>query len=133
MKKEFIFLGVIIIVVIALTVFGISSMTGKAIDSDTNDRPVKEFVMDSYYDDKGIWFSLKEITVNKGDKVRIKVTNIKGRHDFVIDEYDIHEDTPLNKEVVIEFVADKSGEFIYYCSVPNHREKGQWGTLKVLE
>jgi nitrous oxide reductase len=133
MKKEFIFLGVIIIVVIALTVFGISSMTGKAIDSDTNDRPVKEFVMDSYYDDKGIWFSLKEITVNKGDKVRIKVTNIKGRHDFVIDEYDIHEDTPINKEVVIEFVADKSGEFIYYCSVPNHREKGQWGTLKVLE
>ena len=94
---------------------------------------VKEFVMTSFYDDTGIWFSLKEISVNEGDIVRIKVTNIKGNHDFVIDEYNIKEITPLNEEVVIEFTADKAGEFIYYCSKPEHRQKGQWGTLKVLD
>ncbi len=99
-----------------------------------NKEPVvKEFTMTSFYDDKGIWFSLKEINVNKGDIVRIKVTNIKGTHDFTIDEYDIKETTPLNQEVVIEFTAGKAGKFIYYCSIPGHRQKGQWGTLTVTE
>ena len=89
--------------------------------------------MTSFYDNTGIWFSLKEITVNKGDIVRIKVTNIKGTHDFTLDEYGIKKMTPLDEEVVIEFTADKAGEFIYYCSVPGHRQKGQWGTLRVIE
>jgi nitrous oxide reductase len=89
--------------------------------------------MTSYYDETGKWFSLKEIDVKKGDKVRIKVTNTKGMHNFVIDEYGISQETPLNKETVIEFTADKAGEFVYYCSHPGHREGGQWGTLKVTE
>ena len=93
----------------------------------------KEFVVDSFYDSQGMWFSLKEISVKKGDTIKIKVKNIKGTHDFVIDEYGINVETPLNEEVVIEFIADKSGEFIYYCSQLGHREKGQWGTLKVSE
>ena len=94
---------------------------------------VKEFAVDAFYDDKGVWFSLKEISVKKGDNVKIMVKNIKGVHDFSLDEYGIKKDLPLDEEVVIEFVADKSGEFVYYCSVPGHKEKGQWGTLKVSE
>lgn len=94
---------------------------------------VKEFSMTSYYDDAGKWFSLKEISVNKGDRVRIKVTNTKGSHDFTLDEYGIKEMTPLDKETIIEFAADKVGEFTYYCSVPGHRQAGQFGTLIVKE
>lgn len=93
--------------------------------------PVKEFAMTSYYDDKGVWFSVKEIKVKKGDLVRVKVTNTKGNHDFTLDEFGIKSETPLNQEVVIEFVADKTGTFEYYCSKPNHRAKGQWGKLIV--
>jgi heme/copper-type cytochrome/quinol oxidase subunit 2 len=93
----------------------------------------KEFSMTSYYDETGKWFSLKEIDVKKGDKVRIKVTNTKGTHDFNIDEYGIKQMTPLNEETVIEFTADKAGEFKYYCSMPGHRAAGQEGTLKVTE
>lgn len=93
----------------------------------------KEFTMNAYYDDAGKWFSLKEMAVKKGDTVRIKVTNIKGVHDFVIDELGIKKDLPLDTEVVIEFTADKVGDFIYYCSQPGHRAAGQWGTLKVAE
>ena len=100
---------------------------------ENNESAVKEFAMTAFYDDTGIWFSLKKISVNKGDIVRIKVTNIKGAHDFTLDEYGIKKTTPLNQEVVIEFTADKSGEFIYYCSVFGHRQKGQWGTLKVID
>lgn len=94
----------------------------------------KEFTMTSYYApaENRAYFSLPEIVVNKGDRVRIKVTNTMGSHDFVIKEYNIARETPLNEEQVIEFTADKAGEFVYYCSRPGHRESGQWGTLKVL-
>lgn len=96
---------------------------------------VKEFVMQSYYSpEQGRpFFSLKEMVVKKGDRVRVKVTNTFGMHNFVIDEYGINRETPLNEEQVIEFTADKAGEFVYYCSKPGHRAAGQWGTLKVLE
>ncbi len=94
--------------------------------------PVKEFSMTSYYDDTGVWFSVKELKVKQGDLVRIKVTNTKGMHDFNLDEFGISKvETPLNQEVIIEFVANKTGTFEYYCSKPNHRAKGHWGKLIV--
>ena len=102
-------------------------------NSTTVTTTTKEFVMNAYYDEKGKWFSIKEISVKKGDIVRIKVTNTKGMHDFVIDELGVKEELLLNQEVVIEFTADKVGDFVYYCSMPGHREGGQWGTLKITE
>ena len=103
----------------------------------TSSNAVKEFTMTSYFEmtngKPSTHFSLKDISVNKGDKVRIKVTNTKGNHDFTVDEYKIHEITPLNQEVTIEFTADKAGDFVYYCSMPNHRAMGQWGTLHVAK
>ena len=134
MKKHIVIAIILVLIVASFVIIKTfnSSSTGNAIKEDTSTALVKEFVITSFYDNTGIWFSLKEISVNKGDIVRIKVTNIKGRHDFVIDEYGIKKDTPLNEEVVIEFTADKVGEFIYYCSFPGHRQKGQWGTLKVI-
>ncbi len=96
---------------------------------------IKEFSMTAYYDPavKKPFFSLPEMTVKKGDKVKIKITNTMGMHDLVIDEFNVASELPLNKEVVIEFTADKTGEFVYYCSKPGHRQNGQWGTLKVSE
>ena len=95
----------------------------------------KEFTLTSFFEMKdgkpAPQFSLKEIRVKKGDAVRLKVTNTKGMHDFVIDEYGIAKETPLNQEVIVEFTADMAGNFIYYCSKPNHRNLGQWGTLVV--
>ncbi len=106
--------------------------TKKAAENLADGKAVaKEFAMDSYYDDKGVWFSVKEIRVKKGDRVQVTVTNTKGMHDFVIDEFGVKEETPLNEKTVIEFVADKTGTFEYYCSKPGHRAKGQWGKLIV--
>ena len=107
---------------------------------EENDTPemlvgeVKEFTLTAWYspEDKRPYFSLNEMTVNKGDTVRVKVTNTFGTHDFSLDEYGIKKETPLNQETVIEFVADKAGDFVYYCSKPGHRAAGQWGTLKVM-
>ncbi|MEK7644537.1 MAG: cupredoxin domain-containing protein [Patescibacteria group bacterium] len=98
---------------------------------------IREFTMQSFVefvDDKPMpQYSVKELTVKKGEKVRLKVTNTKGMHDFNIDEFGIKAQTPLNQEVVIEFTADKTGEFVYYCNLPGHRQAGHWGTLKVTE
>jgi nitrite reductase (NO-forming) len=78
-------------------------------------------------------FSLKEIVVKKGDKVHITITNTAGDHDFNIDAYAIKSETPLNKPTVIEFIADKVGDFEFYCSKYSHRMIGQTGMLRVIE
>jgi len=105
-------------------------------ESKDNGAAVKEFIMTSFYEivdgQPKPQYSLKEITVNQGERVRIKITVTKGSHDFKIDEYGVYADTQLNQEAVVEFTADKAGEFIYYCTKPGHRANGQWGTLKVL-
>ena len=100
-------------------------------------KEVKEFKMTSFYEildgKPKPQYSINEITVKKGDAVKIEVTVTKGNHDFNIDEYNIHQETPLEKPTVIQFTADKPGTFIYYCSMPGHRENGHWGTLTVTE
>ena len=106
--------------------------------TENKELAVKEFTMTSFYEivdgQPRPQYSLKEITVNKGDSVRIKITVTKGMHDFKIDEFDVYADTKeLNKEYVVEFTADKAGEFIYYCTKPSHKQNGHWGTLKVLD
>lgn len=141
--------GVFVLILLALVALGLTvissypSITGNVVctgdncgtKSDITNAPVKEFVMESFVEfvdgNPKPQFSLKEITVNKGDLVRLRITVTKGTHDFKIDEFDVYADTPLNNEVIVEFVADKSGEFVYYCTKPGHRENGHWGTLKV--
>ena len=77
-------------------------------------------------------FSLKEITVNKGDKVKISINVTSGSHNFKLDEFGVFADTPTGQVTTVEFIADKAGEFIFYCNMPGHRAAGQWGTLKVV-
>lgn len=105
--------------------------------SETNNENAKEFAMDSFYEivdgKPKPQYSLKEITVKKGDRVKIKITVTKGMHNFNIDELNIHTETPLDTTTIVEFKADKAGEFVYYCSKPNHRENGHWGKLIVTE
>lgn len=143
-KSLFIVIGVAAVLALGFLIWGGKS-AGPTLEDEaaaindfvSEEAPVKEFAMTSFYEMKdgkpAPQFSLKEITVNKGDRVRIKVTNTKGAHDFTLNEYNIFKETPLNEEVTIEFTADKAGEFVYYCAKMNHRELGQWGTLKVLE
>jgi cytochrome c oxidase subunit 2 len=109
----------------------VDTMVPKGATTEKMAGPVKEFTTTAFYDDKGVWYSLKEIRVKKGDVVRVKATNTKGMHDFTLDEFGVKTELPLNQEVVIEFKADKAGEFTYYCSKPGHKAKGQFGKLIV--
>jgi heme/copper-type cytochrome/quinol oxidase subunit 2 len=106
-------------------------------DTALANAPVHEIDMESFDTmDNGNYtpqFSLKEITVKKGEKVKININDTKGQHNFNIDEFNVHSETPTGVVTAVEFTPDKTGQFIYYCSKPHHRELGQWGTLTVTE
>lgn len=77
----------------------------------------KEFHVRSF----NFGFEPSTIEVNAGDKVRIILTSDDVPHGLAINEF-----VGVNKRVdpspaeptVIEFLADKRGEFTFYCSVP---------------
>lgn len=92
------------------------------------DSAVKTFEIDA----STFKFSLTEMKVKKGDKVRVTVTNIGGTHDWVIDEFDARTKQLSDGESdTVEFTADQSGTFEYYCSVGQHRQLGMKGNLIV--
>ena len=67
-------------------------------------------------------FSPSTLSVNKGDTVK----------DFIIDEFDVATKTIApGEQDTVEFTANQSGTFSYYCSVGNHRALGMEGTLTV--
>lgn len=90
----------------------------------TEEKPTEQpLVMPSNVKDFSVvakqWeFVPAEIIVNKGDQVRLKVTSQDVTHGFNIPEYKINKQLPNGEEVIIEFTADKTGTFIFFCSVP---------------
>lgn len=78
------------------------------------------------------YFTPNNITVNKGDKVTLVMTNDGGFHNIDIDEYNVKSSTiQTGQSTTVTFTADKAGSFVYYCSVRGHRQNGMWGTLTV--
>jgi cytochrome c oxidase subunit 2 len=57
------------------------------------------------------------ITVNKGDKVKLHVKSVDVTHGFALPEFGINETLTQGNTVTIEFIANKSGEFVFSCSV----------------
>jgi plastocyanin len=53
-------------------------------------------------------------------------------HDLRIDEFNAKTSVIQGGQTqTIEFIADKTGSFEYYCSVGTHRQMGMRGTLTV--
>ncbi|OGE29623.1 hypothetical protein A2867_02045 [Candidatus Daviesbacteria bacterium RIFCSPHIGHO2_01_FULL_40_11] len=100
------------------------------IESPAPAGEVKSFEVEG----KPFEFSLKEIRVNEGDRVRITFKNTEGMHDWVIDEFSARaKQIQAGETDTVEFVANKKGTFEYYCSVGNgfHRQQGMVGKLIV--
>lgn len=78
------------------------------------------------------YYDPKVITVKQGQKIKINFDSVDMMHNFVIDELNIKtEPVKGGNKSVIEFTADKKGTFEFYCSVGQHRQNGQVGTLIV--
>jgi len=76
-----------------------------------------------------------ELVVNLGDTVRLTVINGDPTlHDLKIDEFGVYTGEMIEDEqtITVEFVADRPGNFDYYCSIPGHREIGMEGLLRVV-
>ncbi len=62
----------------------------------------------------------ERITVNKGDKVTIHMTNLERAqdetHGFTIDNYNQHASLEPGETSTLEFIADMEGVFPYYCT-----------------
>jgi nitrite reductase (NO-forming) len=74
------------------------------------------------------------LNVNMGDTLRITLINGDPvLHNLHIDEFGVATADLLmqDQQEIVEFVATTPGDFIYYCSIPGHREIGMFGTLTV--
>lgn len=91
--------------------------------------PVKEFSMTA----RKWTFDPTVITVKQGDSVRINMKSIDVAHGFALPEFGVNQNLEPGKEVVVEFTANKKGEFPFHCSVicgQGHKE--MTGKLVVL-
>lgn len=74
---------------------------------------VKEFTMTA----KQWSFEPSTITVNKGDTVELTIKSIDVTHGFALPEFGINKNLKPGETVNVEFVADKTGTFSFFCSV----------------
>ena len=92
------------------------------------DSSVKSFTVVG----KNFSFSPNSLTVKKGDTVKITFQNADGFHNLLIDNFKVKSASiPSGKSTNVQFIADKTGSFKFYCSVGNHRVMGMYGTLIV--
>ncbi len=89
---------------------------------------IKEFTVNG----SNFQFVPNQITINKGDTVKITFKDDDGTHNLVIDGYGVTTHIIQGgSEDSIQFVADKIGNFEYYCSIGSHRDLGMKGILTV--
>jgi cytochrome c oxidase subunit II len=103
---------ILTVIVLSLLIIGCNETIVE--EPVTEESTVKEFSITAKKWD----FSPETITVNKGDLVKITITSTDVTHGFKIGAYDINEQFSKGEIKLIEFTADKEGEFPFYCSVP---------------
>lgn len=100
--------------------------------TNSSDSAMTEGVKEINIESQGLKFTTTEIRVKKGETVRLTYKNNQGNHDWTIDEFNAKTKVlAAGQQETIEFVADKTGSFEYYCSVPGHRAAGLKGMLIV--
>ena len=123
MKKYFIFL--IVATVFLLIGCSNSNLEGNAVNkAPLETASVKEIEIDAFQ----FGFSPDTVTVKKGEKVKLIINNLDIDHGIRIPDLNLKGDNS------IEFVADKVGEFNWYCNNmcgPGH--SSMKGLLKVEE
>ena len=79
-------------------------------------------------------FDPGDITVYQGQKITLNITALDAKHGFKLDAFNINVTVPKGETMTVTFVADKTGEFPFKCSVfcgPGHF--GMKGVLKVVK
>lgn len=96
--------------------------------SATTSGATKEFTVHGY----SYAFSPPQITVNKGDTVKITFISDDVSHGLCVEGYNVCSSLVSGgQSTTITFVANQSGSFAFYCPVDGHRGFGMHGTLTV--
>jgi len=79
-----------------------------------------------------------DLVVQPGDVVRVVLVDGDGMpHDLFLPDWDVKSDYVVKigdeTELVFEVGDMQPGTYIYYCTVPGHRQAGQEGKLVVAE
>ena len=90
----------------------ISQQTGNA-PTVMAPNHIKEFTVIA----KKYEFNPSEIRVKQGDTVRITLAPKDATHGFMIKEYGINISAKKGETKQVEFLADKTGTFVFRCSV----------------
>jgi uncharacterized cupredoxin-like copper-binding protein len=89
--------------------------------------------LESYY------FEPSRLMVQVGVPVRLVLENgtLLTGHDFSVfaPEADLEIDAyvPARQQVTVQFIPGKVGEYRYYCNIDDHADRGEVGTLVVVE
>ncbi|MEJ5240521.1 MAG: copper-containing nitrite reductase [Anaerolineales bacterium] len=74
------------------------------------------------------------LSARVGNTVKITLTSGDGvEHDIAFPDFNAKSEHVVGKgsSVTLTFTADKSGSFVYYCTLPGHREAGMEGKFNV--
>ena len=63
-------------------------------------------------------YTPSQITVNRGDNVKLSLTSTDVIHGFQLDGYGITKTLNPGETVTVEFLADKVGTFEFRCNIP---------------
>ncbi len=102
--KKYILRGIIVIIAISAGIFISKSMTGNSVDNTLAET--KEFTLNAFR----FGYTPNTISINKGDKIKIIINNTDALHGIRIP------DLNLKGNDFIEFTAEKTGEFDWYCA-----------------
>jgi len=143
MKATWWIIGVIVIIALAFLVFAQSETpeninenvveTDVTVEGETSsDTSDESNVVEIEVSGRNFSFTPSEIRVSEGDTVRIIFTSESGLHDWTLDEFGAATARVNGGETTsVEFVANRTGTFEYYCSVGTHRQLGMVGTFIV--
>jgi nitrite reductase (NO-forming) len=73
------------------------------------------------------------LSANVGDTVKITLTSDGIEHDISFPDFNATSEHVVGKgsSTTLSFTVDKGGEFVYFCTIPGHREAGMEGKLSV--
>ena len=99
--------------------------TAQALGGKTNFATATGEIKEITVTAKNWQFDPGTITVKQGDRVRLKITSVDVPHSFMLKDYGLNVKLDPGQTQIVEFVADKAGEFSFRCGVPcgeGHRD-----------
>ncbi|TSA46603.1 hypothetical protein D4R52_00190 [bacterium] len=81
---------------------------------------------------QNLTFSPSVINVKKNDTIVINFQSMDIQHNFKLDQFHVVSDTVSGgQKTTVQFVANQTGTFEFYCGVGSHRDLGMVGQLIV--